>query len=63
MTRPEVLKKLDALLADAERNKAFGSIEVTIRSGRATVITKTETDRLDQYGDNGEISHAKQTYR
>jgi hypothetical protein len=64
MSPGEVLKRLEVLLRNAERDKMFGAIEITIRGGRATVITKTETDRLDQYGDNREISHVnKQTYR
>jgi hypothetical protein len=60
----EVLKRLEVLLQNAERDRMFGAIEITLRGGRATVITKTETDRLDQYGDNRGISHVnKQTYR
>lgn len=47
MTRQEVLRKLDAILAKAEQERMFGSIEITIRGGRATVISRTETDRLD----------------
>ena len=62
MTRQELLKKLDALLAKAETERMFGAIEITIRGGRATVISKTETDRLDQ-NDNGGISHARNYYR
>ncbi len=58
MNRQEVLRKLDALLARAESDRMFGSVEIIIRGGRATVISKTETDRLDQ--SNGEISHARQ---
>ena len=62
MTRQELLKKLDALLAKAETERMFGAIEIIIRGGRATVISKTETDRLDQH-DNGGISHARSYHR
>jgi hypothetical protein len=63
MNRAEILKKLDAILENAERDRMFGCVEITIRGGRATVISRTETDRLDQYGDNREISHVKQSHR
>jgi hypothetical protein len=56
VTRPDLLKKLNDLLEKAERENTFGCIEIELRGGRATVIRKTETDRLD----NGEITHAKQ---
>lgn len=59
MNYKDVLKKLEAILVKAEQEKMFGSIEIIVRGGRTTVINKTETDRLD----NGEISHAKQSYR
>jgi hypothetical protein len=56
MEKPELLKKLETILDDAERRQMYGSIEIQIHRGKATVIRKTETDRLD----NGEQTHAKQ---
>jgi hypothetical protein len=59
--KPELLKKLEAILDDAEHRKMFGAIEIEIRGGRATVIRKTETDRLEHYDEsNGEKTHATQ---
>jgi hypothetical protein len=63
VTRPELLKKLNDLLEKAEKENTFGCIEIELRGGRATVIRKTETDRLDRYEDNGEKTHARSTYR
>jgi hypothetical protein len=53
MTRPELLKRLDTLLEKAEKETTYGCIEIELRSGRATVIRKTETDRLD--GENPRV--------
>jgi len=58
MTRQELLRKLDVVLEKAERDRAFGSIEIELRGGRPTVLRKTETDRLD-----GENPHANKTFR
>jgi hypothetical protein len=47
MTRPELIKKLDALLEQLERDKAFGTIEIGVRSGHASHMSITKTERLD----------------
>ncbi len=61
MTRPELLNKLDRMLATAEREKMFGSIEIELRAGQVCVIRKLETERIE----NGQGStHAdRQNYR
>ncbi len=61
MTRPEVLKKLDSILAKAEQEKTFGCVEVELRGGHVSLIRKTETERIERQ--DGEITHAKPTYR
>jgi hypothetical protein len=60
MNRAELLKKLDAILAKAEQDKTFGSIELDLRAGRVMIVRKTETERFE---DAREATHAKTTYR
>jgi hypothetical protein len=54
MTKPDLIKKLDALLEQLERERAYGSVELEIRGGRASIVRVTKTERLDQ----GETTHA-----
>jgi hypothetical protein len=48
MTRQEVLKKLDGILAKAEHDKTFGSLEIELRGGHVSLIRKTETERIER---------------
>jgi hypothetical protein len=57
MTRPELLKKLEEVIAEAERTRLFGTIEIEMRSGIATVLRTQKTERL------GENPNAKPPYR
>ena len=61
MTRPDVLKKLDGILAKAEQEKTFGGIEIELRGGHVSLIRKTETERIERA--EGETTHAKPNYR
>lgn len=57
MDRTTLLRKLEAILAKAEQERTFGSIEIELRGGLATVIRKVDTERLDK----GETTHAYKT--
>jgi hypothetical protein len=46
MTRNALLKKLDAIMADAERNRMWGQLEIEIRDGEATLLRKSTTEKL-----------------
>jgi hypothetical protein len=61
VNKAEVLKKLDGMLAKAEQEKTFGCIEVELRGGHVSLIRRTETERIER--PDGEITHAKPTYR
>jgi hypothetical protein len=49
--RAILLKKIDALLEEIERTRMFGSIEIQFRSGIATAIHTSKTDRLEAPGE------------
>ena len=46
MTRAALLKKLDAVMADAERTGMYGEITLGIRAGEAVMLRKATTERL-----------------
>jgi len=52
-----LLKKLEAVIDEAERSRLFGTIEIEMRSGIATVLRTLKTERL------GDDPHAKPPYR
>lgn len=60
MTKPEMLRKLDGVLDQLERERTFGSIEIEIRDGKPVVMRTTKTDKLI---DTGENNRAAKTYR
>jgi hypothetical protein len=57
VTTPELLKKLEEVIGEAERTRLFGTIEIEMRSGQATMLRTLKTERL------GENPNGKPTYR
>jgi hypothetical protein len=57
VTRPQFLKKLEALLTDAERSRMFGSIEIEFKNGEAVFMRKTTTERLGM--ENNSDDHSR----
>lgn len=49
MTRPDLLKKLDAIFADAERTGLFGHIEIEVKGGTPVVIRTLKTEKIGDY--------------
>lgn len=47
MTKDALLKKLDTMLANAERDRSWGQIEIELKDGEPTLLRKTTTERLD----------------
>jgi len=47
MTKDALLKRLDILLSDAQRERCWGQIEIELKDGEATLLRKTSTERLD----------------
>jgi|HubBroStandDraft_5_1064220.scaffolds.fasta_scaffold784755_1 hypothetical protein len=53
MTKDGLLKKLDNMLSQAEREKAWGQIEIELRDGQPTLLRKASAERLDcRQGEN-----------
>ena len=46
MTRAALLKKLDAVMTEAERTGMYGQIEIEVRNGEGVLLRKTSTERL-----------------
>lgn len=51
MTQLELLKRVEAILADAAVTRTYGTIEIVLRDGRPSVLHVLKTERLEQ-GDN-----------
>lgn len=47
MNKAQLLRRLEAIVDDFERTRAWGTIEVELRDGMATLCRKTITERLD----------------
>ena len=47
MSKMQILRKLEAMLDDAERAKMWGNIELEIRDGVPVVIRKSTTEKLE----------------
>lgn len=56
MNRPELLKKLEAILQDAERTGLFGHIEIELKGGTPVVIRTLKTEKIGDYP-NGKQTH------
>ncbi len=48
MDRPTLLRKLDALLDQAERDRVWGSIEIELRDGLPKLLRKTNQEKLTE---------------
>jgi hypothetical protein len=60
VNKVDILRRLDCLFDQLERERAFGSIEIEIRDGRPVVMRTTKTDKLT---DTGENNRATKNYR
>jgi|HubBroStandDraft_1064217.scaffolds.fasta_scaffold5504843_1 hypothetical protein len=56
MTRLELIKKLDVLLEQLERERAFGKIEIEVRGGRGDYLRVTKAEKLNT-GENTHDNH------
>lgn len=46
------MQRLDRLLADLEKQRFYGSVEVKFESGRVVLVRKTETIKPENCRDN-----------
>ena len=58
MTKPELIKRLEAMLDQMQRDRAYGQIAIAFRDGEPDFIRKETTEKLGAQGN----SHAK-SYR
>ena len=61
MTKPELMKQLEAAVDDAIRTRMWGEIGITFQDGEPAILRQQKTTRLMK-GGNGE-NHAATTYR
>jgi hypothetical protein len=52
VTRPQLIKKLDALLEQLERERAFAKVEIEVRGGHGDYLRVTRAEKL-----TGENTH------
>lgn len=47
MTKDALLKRLDILLSEAQKERCWGQVEIVLQDGEATLLRTTSTERLD----------------
>jgi hypothetical protein len=58
MTKPELLKKIETMLDELERNRAWGTIEIEVREGQPNMIRRSINEKIAQ-----ENTREQSTYR
>lgn len=48
MTKTDLLKKVEAILDDLERTRAWGTIEIEVREGQPNFVRRTLTEKIAQ---------------
>lgn len=48
MTRPDLLKKLDAMLDQARLDRTWGEIAIELRDGEPKLLRKTNQEKLTE---------------
>ncbi len=48
MTKPDLLKKLEAMLEEFERGRTWGTIEIQINEGTPYIVRRMTTEKLPQ---------------
>ena len=59
MTITALLRKLDEIMADAERNRMWGQLEIEIRDGEATLLRKSTTEKLSMENTRDDYSRSR----
>jgi hypothetical protein len=60
MTKPELMKELEAAVEDAIKTRMWGTIGVQFSAGVPTVLRREVTKKIDSYSDGrGENNHVK----
>ncbi len=48
MEKPQLLKKVEAAIDEAVRQRMYGNIEIEFRAGEPVFIRTTKTEKLDE---------------
>jgi hypothetical protein len=59
MTKPELMKRLESIVDQMQRDRAYGQIAIAFRDGEPDFIRKETTEKLGAQGN----SHATKTYQ
>ncbi len=59
MTKKALLKKLEAAIDDAIRQRLYGNIDIEFRAGVPVILRSAKTEKLDEENN----SYAAKTYR
>jgi hypothetical protein len=62
MEKSELLRKLEKLIDEAERESLWGSLEIDFRRGKVTLVRKHRTVLLENGNQPGD-PHAEKSYR
>jgi hypothetical protein len=57
--RAALIKKLEAMLDDAERTQAFGSIEIELRNGKPLLVRTIKTELIQCQGNKAHDNKAR----
>jgi hypothetical protein len=60
MTKDALLKKIEAALDDAVRQRLYGNIEIEFRAGEPIILRSAKTEKLDDEENN---RRDQKTYR
>ena len=59
MTKTALLKKIETILDELERTRAWGTVEIEVREGQANFVRRTLTEKIAQENTRGQQA----TYR
>ena len=58
MTKTALLKKIETILDELERGRAWGTIQIEVRDGQPNFVRRTLTEKISQ-----ENTREQKTYR
>ena len=59
MTRPELIRRLESLFDEMERNRSWGAIEIEYRDGEANMIRTTKNEKLNGTQENTRVARKR----
>ncbi len=54
MTKTALLKKIETILDELERTRAWGTVEIEIRDGQPNFVRRTLTEKIAQENTRGQ---------